>query len=50
MFETLFIVTLALSFLVGWWAREDKAEREVARAYNRGYADAIYHYGPMDRR
>ena len=30
----------------GWQIRAEKADRDELRAYDRGYADAVRHYGP----
>lgn len=29
----------------GWMVRAEKADRDCDRAYHRGYADAVKHYG-----
>jgi type II secretory pathway pseudopilin PulG len=49
MFEILLFALVSTSIVFGWMAGADKAEREAQRAYDRGYADAIRHYGPGGR-
>ena len=45
MLDVLIVALAVAAVAFGWMARADKADRDVKAAYDRGYEDAVRHYG-----
>ena len=45
MLDMLIIALVISSVGFGWVVRADKADRDVQKAYDRGYADAVRQHG-----
>ena len=45
MLDALIVVLVMAAFTFGWMVRADKADRDLQAAYDRGYQDAVRHYG-----